>query len=397
MYNSVGLAPAVWLTSRPGKDAPCSGLRHTMINQWIRHDMSDNNLNNTRNTKPLMTRFKHRLQTTVLFLTAMLSVDAVYADVLIMKNGDQITGQVLKQAQQVLEFKTPYAGTIKVNWDEVSQLQTVKPVRIMLDDKQIVSTRAIRNEADSTIIETETGTTPVIVKRKTLAYINPESWRIDGGYKTSGKVNVALDFERGNTDTDEIDLDAELTIRRAHDRVRLFADLEKDSSSSVTTKDKWLTTGKYDYFVSERHYYYGSLYFESDELADLNLRSGLGGGIGYLFYKRKKLNLSGELGLSWAREDFENEDLNEFGAMNWAIDFDKFVFTDFTQFYHKHLGVLSLEDTEDVIVKSWTGLRFLLPHGFSASLEANVDFDNTPAAGKDRIDNRYSIKLGYGW
>jgi len=59
--------------------------------------------------------------------------------------------------------------------------------------------------------------------------------------------------------------------------------------------------------------------------------------------------------------------------------------------------MLGLENLDDVVIKTWTGLRFLLPRGFIASLEAKVEFDNTPAIDKDRIDNTYSIKFGYGW
>ena len=322
---------------------------------------------------------------------------SAYADVLIMRNGDQITGKVIKQEKHILEFKTPYAGTLKIQWDEVSELKTDKPIKLMLENREIISSQSIKNSSDSTVIEPYPPAEPITVKRTAVTYINPEAWQSGDGYKISGRINLAIEYDRGNNDTDEIDIDAEVTLRRRNDRIRLFTQIEQDKAAGITTKDKWLLTGKYDYFITERKYYFGSLSLESDEFADLNLRSGLGAGMGHIFYNSKKLNLSGELGGALIHEEFDSKENNDYPALIWAVDFDKYVFTDFTQAYHRQSGILSTEDTEDIIIKSWTGLRFLLPRGFIASLEANVEFDNTPAPGVDRVDNTYSIKFGYGW
>ncbi len=334
---------------------------------------------------------------TLVLLSLVIVFQPASADVLLMRNGDQLTGEVIKKEKQVLHFKTPYAGTLEIHWDEVSELKTDKPVKLMLDSNEIISSDTIRNSDGSTIIKSATTDETRIVKRATLTHINPESWQTGDGYKFSGRVNLAIEYERGNTDSDEIDMDTELVLRRKNDRLRFFLDLERDKASGITTKDKWFLSGKYDYFINQKKYYFAGVRLESDAFADLNLRSGLGGGIGYIFYNDKKLNLSGELGGSWIYEEFDSQENNDYPALNWSVNFDKYVFTDFTQVYHRSEGLQGLEDIEDVVIKTWTGLRFLLPHGFIASLEAKVEFDNTPAIDKDRIDNTYSIKIGYGW
>jgi len=316
---------------------------------------------------------------------------------LLMRNGDQLTGVVIKKEKKVLHFKTPYAGTLEIHWDEVSELRTDKPIKLMLDSNEIISSDTIRNSDDSTIIKSATTGETRIVKRSTLTHINPESWETGDGYKFSGRVNLGIEYQRGNTNSDEIDMDSELKLRRKNDRLRFFLDLEKDKVLGITTKDKWFLTGKYDYFINQKRYYFAGLRLESDDFANLKLRSGLGGGIGNIFYNDKKLNLSGELGASWVQEVFDGQENNDYPALNWSIDFDKYVLTDYTQVYHRSEGLQGLDNIEDVVVKTWTGLRFLLPHGFIASLEAKIEFDNTPAIDKKRIDNTYSIKLGYGW
>jgi len=282
------------------------------------------------------------------FLSLVIGMQPVSADVLLMRNGDQLTGVVIKKEKQVLHFKTPYAGTLEIHWDEVSELRTDKPVKLMLDSNEIISSDTIRNSDDSTIIKSVTSDETRIVKRATITHINPESWETGDGFKFSGKVNLGIEYERGNTDSDEIDIDAELTLRRKNDRLRFFLDLENDKVSGITTKDKWFLTGKYDYFINQKKYYFAGVRMESDDFADLNLRSGLGGGIGYIFYNSKKLNLSGELGGSWVNEEFDNQANNDYPALIWGIDFDKYVFTDYTQVYHRSEGLQGLENLDDV-------------------------------------------------
>jgi len=332
-----------------------------------------------------------------LMLAITLVSHPVLADVLIMRNGDQITGEVINKENNILHYKTPYAGILEIEWDEVSELKTDKPVKLMLEDNELLSTDTIINSQDSTLIKSATTEETRTIKRTALTHINPESWQTGNGYKFSGKVNLAIEYERGNTDSDEIDMDAELVLRRKNDRFRFFLDLENDKALGITTKDKWYVNGKYDYFINPRKYYWGGLRLESDAFADLSLRSGAGGGIGYIFYNSKRLNLSGELGGSWVFEEFSSQENNDYPALNWSLDFDKYVFTDFTQVYHRNTGFQGLENLDDVVIKTWTGLRFLLPRGFIASLEAQIEFDNTPAIDKDRIDNTYAIKFGYGW
>ncbi len=39
----------------------------------------------------------------------------------------------------------------------------------------------------------------------------------------------------------------------------------------------------------------------------------------------------------------------------------------------------------------------MLTDAFTATAEIDVDWDNTPAPGNDRVDTRYLFNLGYGW
>src|SRR5690606_9444299 len=58
----------------------------------------------------------------------------VSADEIRLKNGDVITGTIVKKETTVVVFRTTYAGDINVQWSEVSSLSSDKPVHLVLSD-----------------------------------------------------------------------------------------------------------------------------------------------------------------------------------------------------------------------------------------------------------------------
>lgn len=338
------------------------------------------------------------LPVVLVFFTLLFSPgQQAWADELIMKDGSRLIGEVIKREGKTLEFKTSYAGVIKVKWDQVAELHAEKPVKLMLADESTVTTRHIKNNVEDLIIEGEAGAPAQTLGQSTVAYINPAPWRLGEGYRLTGHINFALEKERGNTDKDEIDIDGDLLWRRKNDRFKMFGEFERDRNNNKKTTDKWKTTGAYNYFLTKKWYAGAFLGFEHDQFADLNLRSIIGPLAGYQFFEGKEMNLSVELGPTWVDEDFENESDDRYIAAGWAINFDKFFFDEFVQFYHRQTGLLNTEDTGDLVWNTWTGLRFPLILGLVATTELQAEYDGGAAADADELDTTFSLKLGYQW
>lgn len=66
-----------------------------------------------------------------------------------------------------------------------------------------------------------------------MALVNPEPWRIGDGYKWFGELNSALAMERGNTDTDELDINFESIWRSLEDRYTVRGAWELDEANGV--------------------------------------------------------------------------------------------------------------------------------------------------------------------
>jgi putative salt-induced outer membrane protein YdiY len=322
------------------------------------------------------------------------------ADELLMKDGSRLIGEVVKRENDTLEYKTSYAGVIKVKWDEVVELHADKPMQLMLDDEEsVVTAKHIKSSEEGLILydDIEPDLSEPSLAQDELAYINPAPWRTGEGYKLDGHINFALSRERGNTDKDELDVDGDLIWRFKDDRITMFGELERDRSNNQKTKDKWKMDNSYDHFLTKKWFVGAYLGFEHDRFADLNLRSIIGPKVGYQWFEGKDMNLSTAAGPLYTDEDFDTDPDDDYIALGWGIDFDKFLFREIMQFYHRQTGLWSMDDSSDVVWNTWTGLRFPLIWRLVASTEMRVEYDSGAAENTDDTDTTYTLKIGYQW
>jgi putative salt-induced outer membrane protein YdiY len=321
----------------------------------------------------------------------------VSADEVVLKNGSHLVGEVLKKQNDILEFKTPFAGVIKIKWKNIVEVKSDKPIKIMLKNDLLQMTNTLKSEDDVIKINNDNETQIQTIKMSEIAYINPEAWRLGEDYKITGGLNVSLESQHGNTETDEFDLDGVMTVRRKNDRLKFRGEYENDKSQDNRTALNWLLLGKYDYYITGKTYLGGTAVFEHDEFADLDLRETYGLHVGHQYFESKAINLSVEAGFAQVYEGFIKAKDDDFFAGTWRVNYDQYFYDEFVQLYHRHSGRLDLRDTNKYILKSWTGLRFPLVLGFSVSGEVQADYDSQPGPGVDKTDTTYLFKLGYNF
>jgi hypothetical protein len=289
----------------------------------------------------------------IFLCVVLLSTRVARADEVIMNNGDRLSGDVVEKGEKFLELRTGYAGTIRIDMDQVLELR-------------------ITSTGHAAAAAGEGGT-------------------------FSGRVNVSLKSERGNTDSDDVGIDIDMTYRRGIHRFRAFAELEQDRKDGENTKEDWLLGGTYNYFLTGKLYLAGWVQLKHDEFADLSLRTSAGPFIGYQFFDSRPLNLLIEAGAIFVREEYGTEPDESYWGPGWHINFDKHVFGDFLQFYHEQRGLMNSEETDDWLWRSWTGFRVPLFGGLVGSAEAKFDYDSEPMGETDSTQATYRLKLGYEW
>ena len=95
--------------------------------------------------------------------------------------------------------------------------------------------------------------------------------------------------------------------------------------------------------------------------------------------------MSSEIGFAYVDEDFGGR---------WAFDYEQKIIS-WLGAFHDHEGFFSAENRDDINIRSSTGLKIPLNDYINAKLQANIDWNNSPAEGAASTDKEYIFTLGY--
>lgn len=315
------------------------------------------------------------------------------ADEVRLKNGDKLTGQVVRMEGDKLILKTTYAGEIIITWQEVAAVRTDGSVKVVLKDETALEGNTEDVEDGKMKLDTGKLEAPATFSLADVKALNPEPVKT---VKITARANASVTSERGNTKSDNYYFDGEFVARTKKNRYTIGGELTKEKADGVTTSQSWVAYGNYSHFLNEKWYLYADTLSEHDEFKDLNLRSTLGAGAGYQFFETPLLNLSISVGLSMVDENYDLGEDNDYSAGHWSVNYDQYFFDKFVQLFHVNTGFVSLEDANDWFLKTRTGLRFPLYKGLTATLQYNFDWNNQPSvAAETEEDTKFIFLLGY--
>jgi putative salt-induced outer membrane protein YdiY len=248
-----------------------------------------------------------------LFLTS------AFADQVIFKNGDRITGEVVRLENNTLLVKTAALGDVKVKWDAIARLETAKPIHVRADGANVQADRIDRAADADTIITT--GDTAFAVPSGHILGLRSDAEQTEyerqllrqqePGFLDlwSGGVDAGLSAARGNADTTNINLGLRGARTTANTRLSLMltsllARSRASDGSTLTTANAVRSALRYEINVSDRIFTFGFGNFESDRIQHLDLRSVTGGGAGLRVMGSDRGTMDMFTGVSMNREEF---------------------------------------------------------------------------------------------
>lgn len=321
--------------------------------------------------------------------------NSAHAATVVMANGDRLSGEIISMIDGELLLKNHYAGEIALPWIAVTELISDEPLRLQLPDERVISSRTRRTAPGRIELAEMQSSEEQVLPLARITGINKPL--VDPSeYQWRGKSNVGLNATSGNSDTTRFHIDGEGTLENELNRYIAGVDFNRGSDDGVTSVDNWTAYSSYDRFFSDRFFWNNSLSFKRNTLQELDLRSAIGTGVGYQFLDDDDLRLSTTAGLSYVREEFEVQPSEDFLALQLGLDYEHDWF-DWLRFFHSLQTLNSLENVDDFVLRTRTGLRYPISDALFASLQVNVDYDNTPSEGAEKEDIIYAFTLGYSW
>lgn len=333
------------------------------------------------------------------------------ADVILLKNGDKITGTVLNKSGKMIELKTSYTDKILIKWEEVKALKSDTPITVTLKNKQQLTGLANFASDGSVNINNEGVYKSEPIALTEISDINRKIF--------SGSINLGGSLSDGNTTRQSYYGDANVELRGMNDKVVFgglynYSDHENTATQETTLNARnWQIFATYGHFFTDKWYGYAHGLLTNDRLQDIQLRTAFGVGVGYEMYSSDELNLSFEVGPDYVNTNFydtaylcvdklasnpkacDSIDDNSGMAARWFINYDQFILERAVQIFHNHEGIYD----GDIFIRSRTGFRVPIWKGIQFTNEIQFDYYNGYATSTDKeeVDTRYLFGVGYGW
>jgi hypothetical protein len=344
----------------------------------------------------LTTPYALKRALSVLALAVAAAGSGAKADEITLANGDRISGEVLAKSGDKIVVRTRYAGEIAIDWREVRSIAADTPLAVLLAGEERPQRARLRPAADGhALLETAQGATRE-VRLRDIAFLNPKPHESGAGMTYSGRAALSAAYAKGNSESERVHADAELSARARTHRTELSGRLERRLERPAAPVTAWRAGANHDRFLDAARFVYARGSFEHDRAKDLARRAtgGFGYGIELIDNARGTLSLRG--GLDYVVEERYAGVDERYPALGWGLKAAYFPWGPRLELFHEHDGFRNL-DGRRIVLRSKSGVRMPIAAGMSAAAQLNVDWESRPAPGRASTDAALLLGLDYAW
>ena len=331
---------------------------------------------------------------TLLCLAVLSASTPLLADTVWLKNGDKLSGKITLFDGGKLLIQTEYAGAVPIDWKQVKTLESDQELLVKQDAYNGEKAKSLQAAEDGKVTLAN-GEEPKTVELASIQQIlKPKPVVEDLVWK--GNVDLALDYQRAEEDTDDYDLGFKTTAR--HGRWRHIAEGEynREMQNDVLTTDNWRAEYSLDRFLTDKWFWQGRLNYKRDKVEDLSRQRVVGTGPGYQFWDDELGSFS--LGSLFNRTDYEYQDGGKDNfysvAMKW--DYNRYLIGKKVEFFTNGEVGRPLSNVADYSLDAELGLRYKVTEWASLNLKAERDIiSGTKDA--DLNKTRYTAGFGVAW
>jgi hypothetical protein len=355
-------------------------------------------------------RFALRVLASALLIVA--AAASLHADTVVLKNGDKLTGTVVKLDGGKLTFKPAYSDPIAISWDQVTSISTAQPLVLPTPKGKLTVTAIERTDA-GLVVTTPSGpstldpATVTVLRSPADQQAYEASLHPNWAHAWAVAANVSLALAHGNADTATFGAGFTGVRTTPTDKTSLYANtLYSENANAIPSTSANATGGgaRYDHNLNPKVFVFGTGDFLSDALQDLELRSILGGGGGWHASNNAKQTLDILGGIVWTHETYSAVAATLTTPVTPAIT-NSFPALDFGEVYTRKLGANSLFTEQANIYPDLTDLsqyQFTLNSTFSTKLAkifswvttVSDNYTSFPPAGT--LDNDVILTTGLG-
>ena len=336
----------------------------------------------------------------IVFLGLLLESTATAKnDVVILKNGDRLTGEIKGLQRGELRVKSDYmAEAVRLDWAKVKSLESKSTFMIWLVDGKLVTDvmRLVPTNSNgvANFLIGNSAKQTIRVQQLDVVRITPADrgfWR-----RLEGSIDFGLSFTSGN-DQYQTNLAATTTYRTGAHSFTAAVDSSFSGQTEGTSNARNQFTFDYRRQLNERWYVGGLLDFLRSDQQSLKLRTSAGGLIGRNLKQTEHTRLSVFGGVVGAREHYsavlgKPRTTNADGLV--GLDFFTFRFSK-TDIRSRLSVFPSLTTPGRTRVQTTSDLRIKVVKDLWWGFHIYESFDSRPPVAAEKNDLGISTSLGW--
>jgi len=258
----------------------------------------------------------------LVLIAILVSGGAAKSEVVVFKNGDQLTGSWVLVTEGKILFKSEALGEIPVPVSKVKTMVSKTPAVILVKGAVTYSGRLSLLESGDWELGGEDGGTRRLAAAAVVAIYPMEVYRARGEEvpfrpfsNWQGKANLGYSLVRGERDASMLSLGVSGTRRfpnlpgfneRFRTNYLLTMLVASTRTNGVRTSANSITTSlRQDFLFSPTNFAFVLGQLEHSQTQSLDLRQTYGAGVGRDLVRRPRLALQFLGGMTYVREDFE--------------------------------------------------------------------------------------------
>jgi len=318
-------------------------------------------------------------------------VRAQKTDILVLRNGDRITGEVRELTRGLLTYKTDDAGTLNVEWDKVASLTSIHVFEVeLVTDRKLFGTLSEGPQPGTIVVGGEIFPIIAVVS---ITEISPTLLE-----RTSGYVDLGWTLAKANmAHTTTFGAEARYRGERLGIATRLSA-YEHGQEDSDPSQNGSIGVDVNRFFGTR----WAARFFgeaSMDDALGLDIRTFLGSGIRRGIVHTNRMDASASAGLVGSREQYSDGEKSTYSVeLLLAADFAAFRLDSPKLDAAANLQTYTSLTKSDRIRTDLEGrVRYEVFSDFFVQLSLKASYDTNPPSTENPSKSSYNTGFSVGW
>jgi putative salt-induced outer membrane protein YdiY len=319
-------------------------------------------------------------------------------DIIIMKNGDRLTGEVKRLEQGVLYVQTDYfSGSVGLDWLQVEKVDCKAKFQIVLSNGNRLTGSIAKVEAATApgkdlIVSAEGIETPM----PAINVVQLESQKQTFWRQLKGSIDLGYNYTSGNSQS-SLSTSANAEYPAEHWAAGASYTASFSGQTGGTATNLFEVQSFAERYLNRNSYLLGLDDFLHSSQQNLVLRTTLGGGYGRFLIRNNRTEWKWLIGSDYTRANYQsgiNQPLQQNAELLLGMDYQLFHFDRYS-LQSQNLLFPGLSDFGRIRFTTTDVFSVKLSNNFHLNVSFWDNFDSRPPL--DAKKNALGISTGLGW